>query len=79
MRLLILIAAAGLAVSPACADARGLQRRGDQQEAYRAMQQGRILSLPEIRAAHPGARRRNSSASNSTAASTASSTCAAPT
>jgi hypothetical protein len=50
MRLLLLIAAAGLAATPACADARGLQRRGDQEAAYRAMQEGRILSLPEIRA-----------------------------
>jgi uncharacterized membrane protein YkoI len=51
MRILFLLVAAGLAASPACADARGLGgRHGDQEAAYRAMQQGRILSLPEIRA-----------------------------
>ena len=51
MRFLILLAAAGLAASPALADTRGLQRdRGQAAAAYRAMQQGRILSLPEIRA-----------------------------
>jgi hypothetical protein len=48
MRFLILLAAAGLAASPAYAEARGLQR--DQNVAYQAMQQGRVLSLPEIRA-----------------------------
>ncbi len=50
MRLLLLLAVAGLAASPASADTRGLQRDRDQNAAYRAMQQGRILSLPEIRA-----------------------------
>ena len=48
MRFLLPLAAASLIASPALADARGLQR--DQNAAYRAMQQGRILSLPEIRA-----------------------------
>ena len=53
MRFLLLLAAAGLAASPTFADAqplRGLQRDRDQNAAYRAMQEGRILSLPEIRA-----------------------------
>jgi hypothetical protein len=63
MRLLFLLAAAGLAVQPVCADAqrrgpppapdargRGIARHGDQDAAYEAMQQGRIMSLPEIRA-----------------------------
>lgn len=64
MRLLTLLAAAGLAALPAPADAqrrgappppapdarRGIARHGDQDAAYEAMQQGRILSLPEIRA-----------------------------
>jgi hypothetical protein len=53
MRFLFLLAAAGLAaapiVAPTLADARGLQRDRDQNAAYRAMQEGRILSLPEIR------------------------------
>ena len=50
MRFLLPLAAASLIASPALADARGLQRDRDQNAAYRAMQQGRILSLPEIRA-----------------------------
>ena len=50
MRFLFLLAAAGLAAAPMHADARGLQRTREQANAYRAMQQGRILSLPEIRA-----------------------------
>lgn len=53
MRFLLLLAAASLAASPTLADARGLrglQRDRDQNAAYRAMQEGRILSLPEIRA-----------------------------
>ena len=49
MRFLLLLAAAGLAATPPLADARGLQRDRDQNAAYRAMQEGRILSLPEIR------------------------------
>jgi len=49
MRLLVLLAAIGLAVVPASAFAqRGLQRN-EQNGAYRAMQQGEALSLPEIR------------------------------
>lgn len=50
MRLLFLLAAAGLAASPSHAGARGLQRDPGQNAAYRAMQEGRVLSLPEIRA-----------------------------
>jgi len=49
MRVLFLLAAAGLAAAPMAADARGLQRMREQDNAYRAMQQGRTLSLPEIR------------------------------
>jgi ferredoxin-NADP reductase len=50
MRFLVLLLAAGLAVTPAVASAqRGLQRN-EQTGAYRAMQQGQVLSLPEIRA-----------------------------
>ena len=49
MRLLVLLAAAGLAAAPAHASAqRGLQR-DEQNNAYRAMQQGQALPLPEIR------------------------------
>jgi hypothetical protein len=49
MRLLVLLAAAGLAVAPAPAFAqRGLQR-DEQIGAARAMQQGQIMPLPEIR------------------------------
>ena len=51
MRFFFLLAAAGLALSPAlAAGTTGLQRDRDQNAAYRAMQQGRVLSLPEIRA-----------------------------
>jgi hypothetical protein len=50
MRFLLLLAAAGLAASSTCVDARGLQRTREQDSAYRAMQQGQILSLPQIRA-----------------------------
>jgi hypothetical protein len=49
MRLLVLLAAVGLAAAPAHAFAqRGLQR-DEQNGAYRAMQQGQALPLPEIR------------------------------
>ena len=49
MRFLLLLAAAGLAAAPAHAFAqRGLQR-DEQNGAYRAMQQGNALPLPEIR------------------------------
>ena len=47
MRFLSLLLAAGLAVSAFPAEA-GLQRMRDQDRAYRAMQQGRVMSLPEI-------------------------------
>lgn len=50
MRVLVLLAAAGLALSPALAGAQGRLERGEQSGAYRAMQQGQVLSLPEIRA-----------------------------
>jgi hypothetical protein len=51
MRVLFLLAAAGLAVSATAADARGgLQSMREQDAAYRAAQQGRILPLPMIRA-----------------------------
>ena len=49
MRLLVLLAAVGLAATPAHALAqRGLQR-DEQNGAYRAMQQGTGAALPEIR------------------------------
>jgi hypothetical protein len=49
MRLLVLLLAAGLAATPAHAAAqRGLQR-DERNGAYRAMQQGEVMSLPEIR------------------------------
>ncbi len=48
--LFLLAAAAGLAALVADADARGLQRTREQDNAYRAAQQGQILPLPEIRA-----------------------------
>jgi hypothetical protein len=49
MRLLVPLLAAGLAAAAAPAFAqRGLQR-DEQTGAYRAMQQGEVLSLPEIR------------------------------
>ena len=47
MRFPLLLAALGLAVSAHGADAQRLQR--DQDTAYRAMQQGQILSLTTIR------------------------------
>ena len=47
MRFPLLLAAIGLAVSAQSADAQRLQR--DQDTAYRAMQQGHILSLTTIR------------------------------
>jgi hypothetical protein len=51
MRILLsLLAAAGLAASPMGVDARGLLRQREQDAAYRAMTQGRILPLPQIRA-----------------------------
>lgn len=51
MRNLILLAAAiGLAAPATGAVAAGLQRHREQDAAYRAMRQGRILPLPEIRA-----------------------------
>jgi hypothetical protein len=51
MRALFLLAAAGLVVSATSADARGgLQSMREQDAAYRAAQQGRILPLPMIRA-----------------------------
>jgi uncharacterized membrane protein YkoI len=51
MRVPILLAAAfGLAMSAGAADARGLQRMREQDNAYRATQQGRALSFTEIRA-----------------------------
>ncbi|MEA3014060.1 MAG: hypothetical protein QOD42_2605 [Sphingomonadales bacterium] len=51
MRLFLLLFAAGLAACPMSGHASSLQRdRGEQAGAYRAMQQGRVLSLTEIRA-----------------------------
>jgi hypothetical protein len=52
MRVLILLAAAiGLAAAPAlAAEGRGLQRVREQDNAYRATQQGRALPFTEIRA-----------------------------
>ena len=50
MRVLFLLAVLGLAVSAIPADARGLQSMREQDAAYRAAQQGRILPLPMIRA-----------------------------
>lgn len=50
MRLLLLLAAASLAAGPTLASASALQRDREQAGAYRAMQQGRVLSLTEIRA-----------------------------
>jgi hypothetical protein len=47
---LLLVAVAGLAFAPLGAEARGLQRQREQDQAYRAMSQGRILPLPQIRA-----------------------------
>ena len=49
MRLLVPLVALGLAAAPVHAFAqRGLQR-DEQSGAYRAMQQGQVMSLPEIR------------------------------
>ena len=48
MRILNLLAAAGLAASAIPAEAGGLQGMREQDRAYRAMQQGRVMSLPEI-------------------------------
>jgi hypothetical protein len=51
MRWLILFAALTAVAAPSAAqNARGLDRVREQDNAYRAMQQGRILPLPEIRA-----------------------------
>ena len=50
MRPLFLLAALGLTLSGHAAEARGLQSMRDQDAAYRAAQQGRILPLPMIRA-----------------------------
>jgi hypothetical protein len=49
MRLLLPLLAAGLAAWPMPGSASGLQRDREQTGAYRAMQQGRVLSLTEIR------------------------------
>ena len=49
MRILVLLAAAGLVLSPASAFAQRGLPRGDQGGAYRAMQQGEVLPFPEIR------------------------------
>jgi hypothetical protein len=50
MRFLIAMIAAAILCAPFGADARGLQRAREQDRAYRAMSQGRILPLPQIRA-----------------------------
>ena len=51
MRVLILLALAiGLALPAPAAEARGLQRAREQDNAYRATQQGRAMSFTEIRA-----------------------------
>ena len=49
MRIRFLLALAALAVPALSAEARGLQNMREQDRAYRAAQQGEILSLPEIR------------------------------
>ncbi|HVQ07615.1 MAG TPA: hypothetical protein VMS43_04200 [Allosphingosinicella sp.] len=49
MRLFLLLFAAGLAACPVPGHASDLQRDREQAGAYRAMQQGRVLSLTEIR------------------------------
>ena len=49
MRLRLLLATVLLAAPALPADARGLQSMREQDRAYRAAQQGQILSLPEIR------------------------------
>ncbi len=50
MRILSLLAAAGLAVSAFPADARGLRHMREQDRAYPATQQGETMPLPMIRA-----------------------------
>jgi hypothetical protein len=52
MRFVVLLAAAvaGLAASAAPADAQGAQRVRERDAAYQAAQEGRSLTLPEIRA-----------------------------
>jgi hypothetical protein len=50
MRLFLLLFAAGLAACPMPGHASSFQRDREQAGAYRAMQQGRVLSLTEIRA-----------------------------
>ena len=50
MRFLFPLIAVGVALAPFGADARGLQRSREQDRAYRAMSQGHILPLPQIRA-----------------------------
>ena len=49
MRFRLLLATALLAAPALAAEARGLQNMREQDRAYRAAQQGEILSLPEIR------------------------------
>lgn len=49
MRLFSLLLAAGLAACPVPGHASAFQRDREQTGAYRAMQQGRVLSLTEIR------------------------------
>ena len=49
MRFRLLPALAALAAPALSAEARGLQNMREQDRAYRAAQQGQILSLPEIR------------------------------
>jgi hypothetical protein len=48
--LILLIAALGITAPAAAQDGRGLNRLREQDNAYRAAQQGRIRPLPEIRA-----------------------------
>lgn len=50
MRVLFLLLAAGSAMLALPAEARGLQHMREQDAAYQAAQQGRILPLPAIRA-----------------------------
>jgi hypothetical protein len=50
MRVLFLLAAAGLALSAVPAEARGLQTVREQDAAYRAAQRGQGVSFTEIRA-----------------------------
>ena len=79
MRNLFLLAAAIGLAAPAASVAmqpHGLQR--EQDNAYRATQQGQVLPLPQIRA-RIRIRGAHSSAPSSTAASTGSNICAAPT